>query len=115
MMQIQFLNQIRDVVHALAKEKGFYDPAPSVAAHCANLTSEVSELWEAFCKGKLREPCDKAEHMSEPLTCEEEEIADIIIRALDYAAHRGIDVDRAVSVKHAFNQTRSYRHGGKAA
>lgn len=49
------------------------------------------------------------------LTCAEEELADIIIRAMDTAKRLGVNIGRAIAVKHAFNATRPHRHGGKAA
>jgi NTP pyrophosphatase (non-canonical NTP hydrolase) len=49
------------------------------------------------------------------LTCAEEEIADILIRALDVAKAYSIDVAHAVAAKDAYNQTRPQRHGGKKA
>ncbi len=42
------------------------------------------------------------------------ELADIIIRTVDFAATRGIDLDKAVAEKVAYNETREFRHGGKA-
>jgi NTP pyrophosphatase (non-canonical NTP hydrolase) len=50
-----------------------------------------------------------------PLTCIEEELADIIIRTLDTAQAFGVDIDRAVTAKMAYNATRPHRHGGKLA
>jgi len=41
------------------------------------------------------------------------ELADIIIRTLDFAAMFNIDVDKAVAEKLAYNRTRGRRHGGK--
>lgn len=41
------------------------------------------------------------------------ELADCIIRILDYCGHAGIDIEEAITVKHEYNKTRPYRHGGK--
>ena len=41
------------------------------------------------------------------------ELADVIIRILDYCAYAGIDIDAAISEKHEYNKSRPYRHGGK--
>lgn len=86
---------------------------------CSNLHGEVSEMWEAHRANKLNEPCDKAEKMKTlglpPLTCIEEEVADIIIRALDLVQEYNVDVKKALAVKDAYNQTRPHKHGGKIA
>lgn len=120
---INALNLVAEEVYQNAASKGFHDYEESndqfIARSCANMHGEVSELWEAFRKHKLAELCDKAEAMQElklePLNNEEEELADIIIRALDHARRRKIDIGQAVATKHTYNQTRPYRHGGKAA
>ena len=41
------------------------------------------------------------------------EIADIVIRCLDFADKYGIDLEAAIEEKLAYNQTRTYRHDGK--
>lgn len=119
------LTKFAQEVYTNAVEKGFHDgdncktPVELYAKWTVNIHGEVSELWEAARNGVLTNPCDKADKMSKlgipPLTNEEEELADIIIRALDTAAARGIDIGRAVEVKHQFNKTRSHKHGGKLA
>lgn len=43
------------------------------------------------------------------------ELADIVIRALDFADKRGIDLDAEIDRKLTYNATRGYRHGGKTA
>ena len=87
--------------------------------HLINLIGEVSEAWESFRAGTLAAPCDKAEKMAamglRPLTCLEEELADVVIRAFDTAQAFGLDLQTAVEVKHAYNGTRAPRHGGKLA
>lgn len=85
----------------------------------ANLHAETSELWEAYRENKLYQPCDKAktmqEKLGESLNCMEEELADIVIRALDTAHTYQIDMDRAIRVKSGYNKTREFRHGNKLA
>jgi NTP pyrophosphatase (non-canonical NTP hydrolase) len=117
------LNQMRDECHGLAITKGWYDIEETEGAYmarcCANFHGEVSELWEAHRAGTLNNPCDKSEKMVsagiEPLTCAEEEMADILIRVFDTAGKLNIDLAKAVLLKHAFNRTRPYRHGNKKA
>jgi hypothetical protein len=74
-----------------------------------NFHAEISELWESYRKDQLDNPCDKGIG----LTCEEEELSDIIIRVLDWCAYKGIDIDKAITYKIHYNKTREYKHGGK--
>ena len=84
-----------------------------------NLHSEVSELWEAFRDGKAFLPCDKASKMEamglKPLSCVEEELADIVIRVFDTSEALGINIEQAIAAKHEYNMSRPMRHGGKLA
>lgn len=107
------LNTLAGVMFAIAASKGFHAMQVPVATHCANLHGEVSELWEAYRRGTLSEQCDKA--TAEPLTCLEEELADVFIRVLDMAADYRIDIAKAVRVKAVYNASRSYMNGGKIA
>uniref|UniRef100_A0A6M3JD44 Uncharacterized protein n=1 Tax=viral metagenome TaxID=1070528 RepID=A0A6M3JD44_9ZZZZ len=108
-------------VHALAVKKGWYDDPQDedafVERMCNNLHDEVSELHEAWRNGNLRNPCNKTVKMIalrlKPLSCLEEELADIIIRTFDNAFHLGVDIEKAVETKHAYNRSRPPRHGGK--
>ena len=114
-------NTWRDTVYQLAQEKGFHSihAHPDLATFCANMHGEISELWEAYRRDQLYKPCDKSEKMQaqgiETLTCVEEELADIIIRALDVGGALGVDIDKSIKLKHAYNQTREFRHGNKLA
>jgi NTP pyrophosphatase (non-canonical NTP hydrolase) len=108
------LNRIATHVYDVAAKSGFHesDERPGrFAEFIANIHGEVSELWEAYRRGKLDENCDKPIK----LTCLEEELADIIIRALDTARTHNVDIAHAVMTKSEYNETRSYKHGGKVA
>lgn len=41
------------------------------------------------------------------------ELADCIIRIFDYCAYAKIDIEKAILLKHEYNKTRPYKHGGK--
>lgn len=41
------------------------------------------------------------------------ELADAVIRILDYCEFAGIDLESAISIKARYNESRPYRHGGK--
>lgn len=111
------LNEIADAVHENAVKHGFHVEAIETwwPKQIMNLITEVTELWEADRSGNRNAMCDKAEKMRElgllPLTNIEEEYADVIIRTLDQCRRLGIDIQRAIEVKHAYNLTRPYKHG----
>ena len=116
------LNFFANAVHANARDKQFHAVHVSedgfIEQTCNNIHDEVSELHEAWRNSKLHEPCDKADKLAAlglpVLTACEEELADIVIRALDSMKRLGIeDVERVLWAKHAFNTTRAPMHGGK--
>jgi NTP pyrophosphatase (non-canonical NTP hydrolase) len=111
--QIKAINEVAEAMHANACDKGFHDTDTDplsvgrIAEFIANLHEETSELWSAARKGALYKQCDKPV----PLTCAAEELADIVIRAMDTAVGMGIDLGSAIAAKHRYNQTRSRMHG----
>jgi NTP pyrophosphatase (non-canonical NTP hydrolase) len=109
---LQNLNALVNELYCRAANKGFHDndnEPGRVGEYVSNLHGEVSELWEAYRKGKLNEQCDKPVS----LTCAEEELADIFIRCCDTAASLKVDLERAVKVKMQYNLTREHMHGKK--
>lgn len=115
------INSIANKIYRLAWKKGWHSGNETedhfVERACNNLHDEVSELHESWRNNRLRLPCDKADKMIEagikPLSCLEEELADIVIRVFDDARKLNVDIESAILRKHAYNKTRSIRHGGK--
>ncbi len=128
-------------IHLNAVNHGWWDDTRSFPEIIALVHSELSEALEEYRNGRpmLYYPCRMGgvcieEDARNNNTCGSKaitpdggcsaqsdkpegiaiELADAIIRILDYCGHAGIDMDAAIRIKHQYNLTRSYRHGGKA-
>ena len=75
------------------------------------IVSEIAEATESVRKGEDSVwfgPGGKPEG-------EAIELADAVIRVMDYCQDVGIDLEEAIRLKNEYNKTRPYRHGNKAA
>lgn len=97
-------------VHTLACEKGWYDTPPKPLEAHALIHSEVSEATEAVRINDLGMRIDATTGKPEG---ELAELADVVIRVMDYCGYKGYDLEAAIQRKHEYNRTRSYKHGGK--
>jgi NTP pyrophosphatase (non-canonical NTP hydrolase) len=94
--------KIKNKFHELAKEKGWWvdrdpnNPTDQVVV-LALIGTEVSEAIQEVRKGN-----------QEGL---KEELADIMIRLLDFAGALEIDIFQLVEEKHNINKHRSIKHG----
>jgi len=117
------LNQLRDKIHETAVKKGWWEEDRTFPEILALCHSELSEALEDYRDGK---PVNQVEGIfierqgKEPEFAKHEkpegvpiELADCIIRILDYCGKEGIDIEAAVKMKMEFNETRPHRHGGK--
>lgn len=131
------LNALAAEIHELNKASGWYEPerVRRPAEFHMLFVTEIAEATEEVRKGtppmywndvrggvnpigpdelsQSIESCKKGIALFKP-EGEAIEIADALIRMLDYCAHKGFDIDAAVRMKFEYNKTRSYRHGGKA-
>ena len=111
------LNDLAKEIHENAVSKGWWEterPFPEIIALCH---SELSEALEEYRDGRpvsaIYFQGDKTGHdKPEGVPVE---LADCIIRILDYCGHKGINIDEVIRLKVNYNKTRTYRHGGKQA
>lgn len=102
------LYTFQELVHENAKDKGWWDKSSSNAKSFMLMVSELAEAMEADRLGNP--PDDKIPEYSGI----EAELADTIIRILDFAEGKSWDVIGAMKAKFEYNKGREKMHGGKA-
>jgi NTP pyrophosphatase (non-canonical NTP hydrolase) len=117
-------------VHDLAKSKGWYETDRSPLEVHMLIVSELAEATEEARKGSPPAYADIISFEGEIAKVNYEslnasawgrvkpegeaiELADAVIRIMDYFGARGWDLERAIELKHEYNKTRGHRHGGK--
>jgi len=104
---IKEFNKIAKAVNDIAKEKGWWNGDRNDGELIALMHSELSECLEG-----MRHNNPQSDHILN-FTIVEEELADVIIRIMDFAAQRKYKVAEALMEKINFNKSREYKHGGK--
>lgn len=103
------LEQLQQQVYAANEAQGFWDGPgnDNNASKIALMHSELSEALEADRKGI--ESDDKIPDF----TGLEAELADTVIRILDFSGRHNLRLGDAIQAKLLFNLTRPYKHGKK--
>ena len=94
------LNELKERCYDTAKKNGFWDKERNDGEAIALMHSELSECLEAMRKGNW----DGKDGVAE-------ELADCIIRILDYCGGKNIDIVSALERKTEVNKSRPYKHG----
>lgn len=98
------IGELQAQAHRIAQDKGWWDEERSFPELLALMHSELSEALESY-----RKPTGNV-----PLQDEiAEELADCVIRIMDYCEAAGIDLAFAIRDKMRHNEQRAHRHGGK--
>lgn len=131
------INQLVEEVHQAAVAKGWHEKRRTALEIHMLVVSEVAEASEAVRAGMpsvcqvrsvgLNDPetyiiphgdpeWAERDERGDPIKPEGEaiELADAVIRVMDYFGLMGWDMQKIIEMKLAFNATRSHRHGGKA-
>jgi len=101
--------RLQEEIHRVAVEHGWWERDRPVGEVLMLAVTELAEAMEAYREGNPQS--EKVPGFSKM----EEELADTIIRILDFAGGMNLDLDGALRAKMRYNETRPYRHGGKLA
>lgn len=93
-------------VHENARNKGWWDEERNAGEAIALMHSELSEALEALRNGNPQDSKVPFDNLSV-------ELADCIIRIMDFAGGAGLNIAAAIVAKHEFNKTRPHKHGKK--
>ena len=99
-------------VHNTAIDHGWWNTDRNFGEMIALMHTELSEAFEEYRNGHPYTQIYMEDGKPEGVPIE---LADVIIRILDFCGRHEIDIALALRMKANYNDSRPYRHGGKLA
>ncbi|HBR14705.1 MAG TPA: nucleotide pyrophosphohydrolase [Candidatus Omnitrophica bacterium] len=96
-MKGRSLNELAQVCHSIAVEKGFWEEKRNIGEALMLIVTELAEAMEAY---RVQDDANFRE-----------EIADAFIRLLDLCGGLKIDIEEEIFKKSLKNKNRPYKHG----
>ena len=106
----QSIRDLQSASHQQAIKSGWHSDPRSIGDLICLMHSELSEALEEHRSGHLPNEIYESNTKPEGIPIE---LADCVIRIMDFCSRYGIDLEAAIVQKMAFNATRPYKHGGK--
>ena len=123
------INELSKEIYQNARNKGFFDSKKNIGEMLCLIHSEVSEALEADRKNMYSDWSNDVPPIIQPEQLKdkeyitnfehliknnfEDELADIMIRVMELAAFKGIDLEYHIKAKIRYNSLREHKHGNK--
>ena len=104
---VKAFNKEAELNFKVAKEHGWWEGEINDGEKIALIHSELSEALEALRRGNSSDS-----HIPE-FSGLEAELADAVIRIMDYALYHNLHLAEAIQAKREYNSHREFKHGGK--
>lgn len=113
-------NELAKTIHEGNAARGFWEGERKLTEVVMLTVCELAEVIEADRAGKWANENNLVEYLNNPAPAVfrenikdtvQDEIADAIIRLLDFSHKFGIDLDFHINAKLIYNASRPYKHG----